>query len=193
MTRIFAQPGPTNTEETLTLARQKALELKIDRIVLATRLGDTALKAAEVFKGTPTKIIAVCHQYGYVKAGEILVTPQVQKELKEKGVHLTTSTMVLTTTGRLFRREWKRGNYLTTFPFDVIADTLRMFCQGMKVCVEIVAMAADTGAIPINQEVISIAGTHRGADTAIVLMPAHTANLFDTRIHEIIAKPRTNR
>ena len=193
MTRIFAQPGPTNTEETLTLARQKALELKIDRIVLATRLGDTALKAAEVFKGTPTKIIAVCHQYGYAKAGEILVTPDVQSELKEKGVHLTTSTMVLTTPGRLFRQERKSGNYLqyvTTFPFDVIADTLRMFCQGIKVCVEITAMAADTGAILMDREIISIAGTRRGADTAIVVKPAHTPNIFDIRIREIIAMPR---
>ena len=76
------------------------------------------------------------------------------------------------------------------FPFDVMADTFRMFCQGMKVCVEIVAMAADVGAIPIEQDVISIAGTGRGADTAIVIKPAHTLNIFDIRIREIIAKPR---
>lgn len=196
MTKIFTQPGPMNTEETLALAKQKALELKMDHIVVATRFGDTALKAAEVFKGTRIKIIAVCHQYGYAKPGEILVTPEIQKELEEKGVHLTTSTMVLTTTGRLFREQSKKGKgsysqYVTTFPFDVIADTLRMFCQGMKVCVEIVAMAADIGAIPIDRETISIAGTLRGADTAIVVKPDHTPNIFDIRIREIIAMPRT--
>jgi len=193
MTKYFMEPGPKNTEETLLLAKQRALELGLNYVVVATRLGDTALKAAEILKGTPIKVVAVSHQYGFVEPGKILVSPVVQKELQERGVRLTTSTMVLSMTGKPFRPQWARSEYpqyLTTFPLDVISDTLRMFCQGMKVCVEIVVMAADTGAIPLEREVISIAGTGRGADTAIVAKPAYMQNIFDVRIREIIAKPR---
>jgi hypothetical protein len=64
-----------------------------------------------------------------------------------------------------------------------------MFGQGMKVVVEIVAMAADAGVIPVNKDVIAIAGSGRGADTAIVVQAANTHRLFDTVIKEIIAKP----
>lgn len=51
---------------------------------------------------------------------------------------------------------------------EIVAQTLYGFCQGMKVCVEIVLMAADSGLIPVNREVIANAGTDEGADTAIV-------------------------
>lgn len=193
LTKYFDRAGPQNTDETLKLSKQRALELGVNHVVVATRIGDTALKAADIFKGTQVKLVTICHQYGHVEPGKILVTPEVQEKLKEKGVLLATSTMILGSLGKVFRPTWEAKGYtqyLTTFPFDVIADTLRMFCQGMKVCVEIIVMSADMGLIPIDRDVISIAGSHRGADTAIVAKPAHTQNFFDLRIREIIAKPR---
>jgi hypothetical protein len=42
----------------------------------------------------------------------------------------------------------------------------------------------------MKQEVISIAGTGRGADTAIVCKPANPFNFKQLRILEILAKPR---
>jgi hypothetical protein len=59
------------------------------------------------------------------------------------------------------------------FPVGIIAQTLRMFGQDMKVVVEIVAMEADAGAIPVDADVIAIAGSGRGADTAVVITPAN--------------------
>ena len=38
-------------------------------------------------------------------------------------------------------------------------------------------------------EVDSIAGTGRGADTAVVLKPVNTVDFFDIRIKEILCKP----
>ena len=52
-------------------------------------------------------------------------------------------------------------------------------------------MAADAGVIPVDQAVVAIGGTGRGADTAIVIQPANTTNFLDLDIHEIIAKPST--
>jgi len=60
----------------------------------------------------------------------------------------------------------------------------------MKVCVEIVLMAADAGLIGIDKDVIAIAGTGRGADTAVLVRPASTSDFFNLKIKEIIAKPR---
>ncbi|MEM2970188.1 MAG: hypothetical protein QXR63_04550 [Candidatus Bathyarchaeia archaeon] len=60
----------------------------------------------------------------------------------------------------------------------------------MKVAVEIVLMAADAGLIPVDKEVIAIAGTGTGADTAIVVQPAYSRKFLDLKIKEIIAKPR---
>ncbi|MFH1928052.1 MAG: hypothetical protein ABIK79_07760 [Chloroflexota bacterium] len=51
-------------------------------------------------------------------------------------------------------------------------------------------MAADAGLIRTDEEVIAIAGTGRGADTAVVLQPAHAQDFFNLRVKEIICKPR---
>jgi hypothetical protein len=75
----------------------------------------------------------------------------------------------------------------------LIANVLRIFGQGMKVVVETIYMAADAGLLPMDEEVISIAGTGRGCDTAIVAKPVHSGNLFDLYVKEIIAKPLARR
>jgi len=61
--------------------------------------------------------------------------------------------------------------------------------EGTKVCVEIVLMAADAGLIPVDKDVIAIAGTGRGADTALRIKPANAARFFDLKIREVLAKP----
>ena len=65
-----------------------------------------------------------------------------------------------------------------------------MFSQGTKVAVEIAVMALDAGLIPFGEPVIAVGGSGRGADTAVVLTPAHAKAIFDTEILEIICKPR---
>ena len=60
----------------------------------------------------------------------------------------------------------------------------------MKVGVEVVLMAADAGLIPVENEVIAIAGTDKGADTAIVVKPSYSRKFHNLTIEEIIAKPR---
>jgi len=72
---------------------------------------------------------------------------------------------------------------------DVIANTLRIFGQGMKVVTEIALMAADAGLVRTDEDVIAIAGTGRGADTAVVLKPVNTEDFFDLRVKEILCKP----
>jgi hypothetical protein len=60
----------------------------------------------------------------------------------------------------------------------------------MKVCVEIVLMAADAGMIPVDEEIIAIGGTGWGADTSVVVKPSYPETFHEFEIREIIAKPR---
>jgi hypothetical protein len=191
--KYFDNPGPDNTDEVIAAASQRAKALGIKDIVLATRVGSTAMKVGEHFKGSGMNIVAITHQYGYSQPGKWLIDDEIYPKLQELGVKVATATMPFSTIGRLFRPDWKPGKYSiyqTQFPFDIVADTLRMFSQGMKVCVEIVVMAADMGLIPVDKEVVSIAGTNRGADTAAVIKPAHVHQIYDLRVLEILAKPR---
>jgi hypothetical protein len=73
---------------------------------------------------------------------------------------------------------------------DVVADTFRMFSHGVKVAAEISLMAADAGLIPVGEEIIAIGGRAHGVDTAVILTPVNSKNLFNMKFHEIIAMPR---
>jgi len=111
--------------------------------------------------------------------------PQVRQKLAEKGVKLLTTTHLLAGVDRAVRNKFG-GLY----PAEIIAQSLRMLGQGVKVCVEIACMALDAGLIPYGQEVVAVAGSATGADTAVVIVPAHSNQFFDTKVKEIICKPR---
>jgi hypothetical protein len=71
----------------------------------------------------------------------------------------------------------------------VVAETLRLLGQGIKVAAEIVAEACDGGFVPEGQDAIAVAGTGRGADT-VAIIRAHPSHRFlDLKIKEILAKP----
>ncbi len=190
----FESPGREHTADTLAAARDRLKKLGLEHCVVPTRTGSTAREAADAFRGCEVQVIAIAHQYGYMKPGQWLINQETLAQLEEMGVKVATCTMPLTVMPRPFRPQWKRpaGHvlYQTAHPCDVIADTLRLFGQGMKVAVEIVMMAADMGLIPVDRDVISLGGTRKGVDTAIVVRAANTPQMFDLRVKEIIAKPR---
>ena len=74
---------------------------------------------------------------------------------------------------------------------SVVAHALRFFSQGMKVAVEISLMAVEAGLVPAGAELIAVAGTNDGADTAIVIAPSFARKVKETSIREILCKPRT--
>jgi hypothetical protein len=180
----FEEPGPQNTEATIEAARRRASELGIRNIVVATTHGRTGLKVAEAF-GPAFNIVAVTICQGYQDEGWTM-NPHEREALKAKGVKVFTGLHALGDDVNAALAEKLGGNAYNA----VVAHTLYRFCQGMKVCVEIVLMAADAGLIPIDEEVIAIAGTGEGADTAIVVKPSYPRKFLDLQIKEIIAKPR---
>jgi Uncharacterized conserved protein len=51
-------------------------------------------------------------------------------------------------------------------------------------------MAADAGMLT-GKDIVSIGGSGKGADSALILKPANQSDLFDMRIREVLCKPRT--
>ncbi|KYH38442.1 MAG: hypothetical protein AYL28_003700 [Candidatus Bathyarchaeota archaeon B23] len=182
-TLYFDEPGQQHTDETLRAARRRAEELGIRDIVVASTRGETGVKAVEVFDGY--NVVVVTHATGFREPGAQELSEEVAERIRGGGGKVLTATHVFAGAARAIRRKFE-----TATPVEVIAQTLRLFGQGTKVCVEIVAMAADAGLIPVDRDVIAIAGTGRGADTALVIKPAHASRLFEMAVREIIAKPR---
>jgi hypothetical protein len=173
--------GRANTAGTVELALKRAEELGIRQVVVASNSGYTA----EHFLDKGVELICVTHHIGFIRPGEDEMPPQVRQSLLEMGVKLLTTTHLLAGVDRAVRNKFG-GLY----PAEIIAQSLRILGQGVKVCVEISCMALDAGLIPYGQEVIAVAGTATGADTAVVIVPAHSNQFFDTRVREIICKPR---
>ncbi len=181
----FEKSAPSNTEETIKLAYERAVELGIKDIVVASTHGSTALKVAEVFGSAEFNIIAVTICEGYKDEGWAM-TKEERARLLAKGVKIFTGIHALGDDVNSAFTEKYGGKSFN----EVVAQTLYRFCQGMKVCVEIVLMAADAGIIPVDKEVMAIAGTSEGADTAIVVKPSYPRKFLELKIKEIIAKPR---
>ncbi len=181
-TVYFENPGSGNTEEVLGIAKRRAEELGIKTIVVASTVGETAVRAVEVFK--KERVIAVSHVTGMREPDTQEFSEENRKIVESKGSVILTTTHAF---GGLSRA--MRNKYNMYVLGDVIADTLRIFGQGMKVVCEIALMAADSGLVRTDEDVIVIAGSGRGADTAVVLRPANTHAFFDLKIKEILCKP----
>lgn len=181
-TVYFDNPGQDNTEETLRIAKARAEELGIKTIVVATTVGGTAVRSVEVFEGM--KVIAVTHVAGMREANTQEFTDENRQKVESKGGIVLTTGHAFTGIGGAMRKKFQMH-----LLGDVIASTLRIFGQGMKVVCEITLMASDAGLVRTDEEIIAIAGTGRGADTAVVLKPVNTNDFFDMKIREILCKP----
>lgn len=177
----WEQKGRANTAATVELALKRAGELGIRQIVVASNSGYTA----EQFLDKGVEVTCVTHHIGFMGPGEDEMPPQVRHGLAERGVRVLTTTHLLAGVDRAVRNKFG-GLY----PAEIVAQSLRLLGQGVKVCVEIACMALDAGLIPYGQEVIAVAGSATGADTAVVIVPAHSNQFFDTKVREIICKPR---
>ncbi len=178
----FDKPGKNNSEECVRLAAERAKELGLKEVVVATNVGDTAFLALKYFEGF--KIIAVTHHAGFKKPFQCEMHEEERAKLESKGVTVLTTSHALSGAERSIRKK-----YQGIYPLEIIADTLRLFGQGTKVCVEIAIMAADAGLLS-GKEIMTLGGTGKGADTAIVLSPVNQRDLLDLKIHEIVCKPR---
>ena len=170
-----------NTEQVIQEAIKYAKENDINHIVIASVTGASLPELCRYFDGN---IICVTHAYGYKTPGECEFPAELRAQYEAKGVKFVTAAHVLSGAERGISNLFK-GMY----PVEIMAQTLRMFGAGTKVGVECAIMALDAGCVPFGQKVISLGGTGRGLDSAIVVTPGYAQRVFSTHIHKIICKP----
>ncbi|MEM4576196.1 MAG: pyruvate kinase alpha/beta domain-containing protein [Candidatus Nezhaarchaeales archaeon] len=183
----FESGGIQNTEATLRLAKERAIERGVKNVVVASISGFSAEKALEVFKDTGIKLTIVSLK-GF--AGFKGLPVELEERLKKMGHNVCYASDI---------------KY--QYPMEV-QDAFRRLCEGFKVCVEIVLVATEAGYVKPGEEVIAIAGTGKlgyekggGLDTAIVMEALKSSDLLKLeplvggkekrrKIKEIICKPR---
>jgi hypothetical protein len=182
-TVYFTEPGQENTEAVFVIVRQRAEELGIKKVLVASTSGGTAVRAAETLPGLI--IIAVTHSTGFRESNVQEFTNDNRRLLEEKGGTVLTTAHAFAGISRAVR------NKFDTYAIgEIIGATLRTFGDGMKVACEITLMATDSGLVRTDEDIITIGGTAHGADTALVLKPVNTDHFFDLKVKEILCKPR---
>ena len=211
--KVFERPGPVNTDEVIAIARQASVKYKY--IVVASLSGDSAVKIAEQIKDK--EIVCVTCPQGMnwevekMKDGPFAQIPeltQIRNEWLKQG--LKKVPMNVTAENRQKLAELNVKIVQGTIPFfgpsfsirlhlqqatslDLIAKTLELISTGTLVCLECVLMAVDGGMIPEDEEVLAVAGTEKGLDTAWIIRSSASANLFHptkgSRFVELLAKP----
>ncbi|MBL7031718.1 MAG: hypothetical protein ISR97_00860 [Nitrospira sp.] len=182
---FFEKKGPDNTGDCLEIVKTAAAELNCRNIVVASTNGDTGRLFAEGMKGRDTNLIVVTHSHGFKEPNTIELTDEARKAITDTGATIYTGTMITHSIETSLAK-----NFSGVYPTLLVAQTLRIFGQGTKVCCEIVMMAADAGLIPEGEEVIAVAGTGHGADTVTVLNAMPSKRFLDLKVLEILAKPR---
>ncbi|MGB7571179.1 MAG: pyruvate kinase alpha/beta domain-containing protein [Methanothrix sp.] len=173
----FEEGGAQNTQATLDLVRERLDRKDIKKIVLASTTGDTARRAMEIFRDQDVKLIVVPHQFDFHRDSNAF-PEELAEKLRRSGHQVHFGTM-------LFHTDEFYGSRNAT----MMANLLRCFCQGFKVCFEIVFMAADAGLVAGGEKVMAVAGTGRGCDTSLVMQAASTQHPRRLKVHEILCKP----
>jgi hypothetical protein len=190
-TFYFHHRGEINTEKALELAREQALELNIQKIVVASETGRSALKALKVLKDTDIQLIVVTHYPAktWGPNGDIpigLGRPEythVKRFLEEQGAVIVQGTRPFAGVGRAL-------GWDSPVPATFIDKTLELFSSGTKIAIEAALMATDAGVLEEGEQVITLAGTYKGLDTALVVRTSYSGGLFtDFEVLELIAKP----
>jgi len=193
----FNKPGPHNTHNVIHAVKARVREGNVTHVVVASISGQTALRVAEELKELGIPVVCVSGFPGW-GAQHGVEYPFVKKETKERLEELNVpiiDKMPSTLSGDTLDYSLARYGYM---PVSwVVAETLEAVGgYGLKTAVEVALMATDSGTVPPAVNVISIAGSDKGADTAIVAKTAYSSCMFSRdsaqrfQVLEIIAMPR---
>ncbi|GAB4307201.1 MAG: pyruvate kinase alpha/beta domain-containing protein [Promethearchaeota archaeon] len=183
---FFEKPGD-HTAEVFEVARRAMDAWRVRDVVVASTTGATAKAAADFFDLEGVNLVVVTHSFGFAKPGENEMGTRVRQDLEQRGVRVVTGTHALSGVDSALVKKLNLWS-----PVGLFQRALRwVVCEGFKVCLEIVAMAVDAGAIAEGgPDVVAVAGTGRGADTACVLSPVGSRNFLDARVKAVLAKPQ---
>ncbi len=181
----FEKPGKENTEACLGVVKAALSEDGCRHLIVATTTGSSGLLFSEAFKGSGINVVVVTHSAGFKGPNTFEMPGETAEKIRTNGAKIYTGTILTHSIETSLS-----AKFSGIYPAMIIAQALRRFGEGPKVCCEIVMMAADAGLIPEQEEVIAVAGTGLGADTAMVIRSAASKRFLDLKVLEILAKPR---
>jgi hypothetical protein len=184
----FDSCGESNTEKVLELVKERAEELDIKKVVVASETGLSALKAVKILDGFDIVVVssALGIKVENTGLGDLLIgitDDNILTQLKEK------CTIVRGTDP--FHNINAPFHDLTTA--RVIRLIMYCIASGMGVCMLTVLMSTDNGVLKKGEKVIACAGSFVGLDTACVVRASNSVDLFQDDgliVEEIICKPR---
>ncbi len=179
----FTEPAEDNTDKAIELAVDYAEQNKIKKIVIASSTGTSALQLKK--RASDLIVVDVTYSEAVSYEDKLKEFEKNRKKLENAGVEIVKCTHAFSGVEKaLFKR------YKSMMPQLLIADTLKLISEGVKVAVESALMAADVGAITPNENVLVLGGSGRGVDTCLLVKPSTTSNFFDFGILEVICMPR---
>jgi len=140
----FENPGSENTADAIRFAVERARDLGLKKIVVASTSGKTALAFLEAVEGTGIELIVVSHVVGFSQPGVWDFSPEAAARLRESGARVVTGTHIFSGLERALTRSKKVTGGSRT---EAVGEALRrIVAVGLKVAVECVLIAADRGA-----------------------------------------------
>jgi hypothetical protein len=179
----FEKSGKENTKTCIEIV-EKLVNEGLTHVVVATTSGETALEFGRTFQGRNVNLVAVTHNVGFAGPNKDDCTPEARKEMESLGMKVFTGTILTRSIEAALMKKHK-GIY----PAYIVAETLRLLGQGIKVVVEIAMEACDAGMIPEGEDIVAVGGTGRGADTVAIIRAASSNRFLDLKVKQILAKP----
>jgi hypothetical protein len=184
-TVYFEKPGKANTEACLDIVLNEVEENGYKNVVVASTTGETGIMFSEALKGSGVNLIVITHSAGFKEPNTMEMPAEARQRILDEGATVFTGPMVTHSLDTAFTGKFSGSNLS-----QVVAESLRRFGQGTKVCCECVMMATDGGLLPEGVETLAVAGTARGADTVLVVRATASKRFLDLKVHELLAKPR---
>ncbi len=181
----FEKPGKENTAECLKIVNNAITEIGCKHVIVASTAGDTGKIFAEGIDDKSVNLVVVTHSYGFTEPNSIELTEEARQAIQAAGAKIYTGTMITHSLETALAKQFNG-----VYPTLLVAQSLRRFGEGLKVCCEMIMMAADAGLVPEGEEVLTVAGTGRGADTVSIIRSAASKRFLDLKVLEILAKPR---
>jgi hypothetical protein len=191
----FDRPGTRCTRQVLEAVKRCVAGGGPKHVVIASISGRTALRFAQALPRKELNIVCVSGPPSWQLWREyqgVCPVPEVKQQLEGLGVVVVDRTVSL-----MDGIDYGCARYGLVPPSWLIMETLvAVGGYGLKTAVEVAVMATDAGAVPPFEEVLAVAGTDKGADTAAILVSTFASRFFSPQperrfqLKEIIAMPR---
>ena len=172
----FGYCGEINTEKVLHAVKLRCeKEPKLNKVVVASETGRSAIRALDVFRGTNIEMTVVTHYPAttWGPKGKIPIGLK-RKEYEENLRKLTENGVTIIQGTRPFAPPSRSINWNHPTPESIIDKTLEILGAGTKIAIEAAIMATDAGEINEGEEIVSCAGTYKGLDTVIIVKTTYS-------------------